>query len=380
MGEDTLGLVSILPQGVGGARAFSTSVFLDTENVFFWADDSPRLVDQELPGYYKNRRAALDKVFSTAFGYLPDQDDELAVDALMRLARPVLGALTTWLADRFGPFDLRSYGKPVDPASRALSRALKRNWLHVGVSSDPDAADIALVKDLEDRVRRRPKQVFIVCSSDLAKVINWTKLLAKSAPQHEYHILLGPNLFSTWNHAPLNYLGSISEIFGQVVMAKKGGSSSPAVLSSDDTDRMDRFNRSMLPTAELKYQLLRAKSSEQFGNSLVWRADTVGGIPSHWSGKAYENTRLWWQACLDAWQDPEARHQGDRRVPDYIEPREIARLMDRCRSALGGFIVFEIIDHALGAINPVDAHDRRRVLIDAFNRAMARTGSPGMYL
>lgn len=380
MGEDTQAPVSILPQGDGGARAFSTSVFLDTENVFFWADDSPRLVDQKIPAHYKNRRAALDKVFSTAFGYLPAQDDKLAVDALMRLARPVLGALTTWLADRFGPFDLRSYGKPADPASRALSRALKGHWLHVDVSSDPDAADIALVKDLEDRVRRRPKQVFVVCSSDLSKVILWTKILAKSAPHHEYHVLLGPNLFHTWNHAPLKYLGSISEIFGQVVMTEKGRSAGPAVLTSSGADRMDRYNRSVLPVAELRYVLSRVKSSAQFGNSLVERADTIGEIPPHWSGKAYENTRSWWQACLDAWQDPQARHQGDRRAPSYIEPGEIARLMDRCRTSLGALIVFEIIDYAFGAINPADAPDRRRVLIDALDRAMARTGSPGMHL
>lgn len=215
----------------GDIERWSTTVLVDTENVFYWSG-----------GRRGNRRGqALDRMSRTVLdggaGTMRLWDSDPARTAA------VFSRMADWLTQRLeappdesgtdGPsasagYDLRSYGKTEDPAVRAVRGcATEHHWVHVGVSDARNAADVALAADLRDRSRRTELQRFVVASSDGA-VLEWAAEAASDLGSHEYLVLLGPDLphpreFAPGGRfAPLTWLSTVAELFADVVRAEKG--------------------------------------------------------------------------------------------------------------------------------------------------------------
>lgn len=352
MSSDPAASTSVLP--ADEVPAYSTTVYLDSENVFHWADRDPEGTKRDKPKPYRDRQGSLSNAYRAEFGVDYPEDEDLTETDLMRLGPAVFHAFRAWIKETFGDVDLRSYGKRNDPASVMLRGLADRgHWVHVDVSHDKKAADRALVKDLEDRSRRLQTQVFVIATSDNDDVLTWTRLVAAAASQHEYRVVLGPTLLSddqVRKHG-LTYDGAISELFGRIVRERKGRPSSFPLLTSTKRSLDDRRRRQRLASGPTREALRGTREARMFGDILVNRANVLADIPAMESHRAREIWEPWKQIWLDAWAKAFPEHAG---VPTYAAPDEVTRLLGRCQRRIPLEAVARVVHHAIAAKGGAD--------------------------
>lgn len=262
----------------------------------------------------------------------------------MGLAPPVFHALADWVRATYGEMDLRSYGKADDPASVVLrGHADRDHWVHVNVSTDDDAADLALAADLADRSLRGTRQVFVVASSDKDKVLAAAQEIAVDEPSHEYVVVLGPRLLKVADLSGLTYGGTISELFGQVVEERKGARRVRRGLGRDVVGLEQRRRREKSSARDLKEELSNSSDEEDFDNILLDWANAVGQVPPLWSDPVLELVRSWQEPCRAAWADRFPERADD---PAYLASSEIKRLFAGSESRVAAMAVWGVIQHA----------------------------------
>lgn len=344
--------------------AFSTTVFLDSENAFYWAHPSPKSGKTGAGVAQKERLESLRLLYRTEFGIDHALEDLLHADNLMRLGPAVFTTFANWVRNEWGDVDLRSYGKREDPASRLLCDLVDvAHWVHVNVSRDKDAADRALAKDLEDRSRRSPRQVFVIVSSDKHGVLAWSLAVSQAAPQHEYRVVLGSRLIAPDDLKGLRYEGTMSELFGQVVSGRKRGPVSSPRLTGTRAALAERRRRARLAPEMLQAALLDARDETTFGEILRNRCNDLQTIPASHDRRAASLWKSWGWMCLDAWRARFPDHGG---LPDYASATSFERLLQR---VVGHLPVQAMIAVAKHAIQHTDGAGRAE--LDALNAVMA---------
>lgn len=339
-----------------------TTVFVDVENVFYWTGGTADT----------DRGRTLDQVTRTAFDRPVRSMGRWGSDAARTAA--VFGRLVDWVEQHLGTstpadapssFDLRTYGEAGDLAVKALD-PVRSHWVHVGVSGDENAADVALTADLRDRSRRTDPQCFVVACSD-GDVLRWAHEAATTVGDlHQYLAILGPDLphpgeFATGGkYARLTWLTTVSEMFGDVVRAERDERAPVRSPTPDqlhfragqvwrrlESDGLMAELRSVLAAEQFIAQVRRRLGLLPLVKDLSVRARLAAGMPT---------------AVYDAWC---AGHSHDRSGPPGYAVRRLVEQTIRQTHDLPTVRDWEdLLDHALRQQDRPDddlAHLRRRV-------------------